>query len=1264
MARAITANELALLRSDSQHAQLYLAVHTPAVVFKARVNQAFAEDDSHNKVVQVTYDGVTAGAYTDIVVGQTVYVGTSEGAYDKGMCRIRKTPTDAILYIGESSEVDFADNDYLTVVNEYGIWARHIRVDGTTFYMDYDVAYSAQHANKNPIPILGPDTALFILGDSSKELITNGTFADGTTTGWTAGGGALLSVMTLLTAKWLLINQNGAGDTADHCSQYFYANHRERYTLSVDVLAASHSYEIAVDVDGTETVLINSGTGTQTAEFTALGGYPQLILRATGDAAATLQVDNISIKAAEKVALNPDATDSWCPGTTISAYSWSAPGASGSADMTTASPTILYDAAGTYTIACTVTAASGSQTATGYRNVFVYTAASMPTKQFEITSASGDAQSGGWNFQVVLHDEALRSEIRDRAKVILFALDYYSNRHESIGPIAGGYKNVICQGWIQGETIQDSVKEDSVTFTVAGPHAWVSKIQGFPAGLEDTDFAGNGGGAPNRWTEMQDLTVDKALWHFIYWRTTAWMCMDVRQTGDTRQLAVIPSTQGSLWAQIVQILDITILARPLCDRYGRLYCQIEPQMVAVADRSTFPVVMAVTTADIADPLQIQRAPVTATALIELTGTAWSNGKVTPLGGRSPGDVYARFGDVSAEFSSLALSSQAQAITLAGLAAAWKNNEYPSIPLSFISNNRMIDIAPYQVLTLTVAAGDTERGISFTDKRLIPRSVSYAFGPGGAVRCEADCEAETDQWPAVKMTFPGSDDGPPPGTGGTDPEDPPAPPAESDPGTDTDVAAAIDNEVRTTANFDVASPSWSDKTGAIDAAIVDFSVLDEDRAWAITEYDAWYTDDMSEASPTWTRVFDGSSDWDSDLGGAPYLLRVIARPDVVSILAYSETAGGATGYLIRTKNSGGTWAFHAIEEIPDSIDDYSIKEYYKTVSDGFNWDTILRTGSEGDTTNPWAIVIDVHETVAGVSPKFKIAIGGWDSGSGSESGDEVCSFPFGTPYAYSDDYLIFRNSLLSVANRAAVTTALSAIFTSYATDDGEFPNDAARVTMGFKAELVGLSPRFVRYWMVWRKQNINQPKAMAVGSDSAVVYVGTDSKILVTRDGGVTWESYVEDHGAYDVHIPAYANSQDTDLLYWSTGGNLYWAEGTPGELADYGASLLSESPAQNTPVRIASDPDTGYPVFALAYLSTTGFNLYMVDKGSSVSQSLLVTGIESARSLRLYKSDHRRIIYMDSADIWYTEDDGDTWSQKKGDWSTYGGPVMAHSYGT
>ena len=542
----------------------------------------------------------------------TLYVGTSAGAYDKGMCRIRRAATATVLYIGETSEIAFADNDYLTVVDEFGLWPKALRIVGGVTFMDYDIAYSDQHKYPAPVPVLGADQVL-----------------------------------------WL------TGATVSHTR-------------------------------------------------TAVGSY------VVGSGA-------------------------------IASYQHTAASASAISNDTTDTATITYNAASGmagYRESCTLTSGN-SKTMTGYRQTWVFDATHLPVTDFTLEGAKGDYESGGWEFTIKMPASATLSTVRDRAKVVLFSRDYYGGVESEIGPVAGS-ENVIASGWIDGgesgERITWNPEQGEVVFTVKGPAYWLGKMQSFPTGIKNINNSD-----PTTWLRFRDLTVDKGVWHFLHHRSTATAVMDCYLSGDTRALPTAESPASSLWQQLTDIADLSILAKPACDRYGRLFVEVNQQFLPDASRSIIPVVMAMTKPDWREKIDIERSTVSKVGLLVASGVSYNGVKGFSLWSKAPGNVPKRYGDPE-PVDSLLFANQTDANVTAGMLLANANNEYSSVSMPLSANNRLIDICPKQYITATAAVNDTVRGISFTDKKFIPRRIEYSHETGedggNVLLVDLECEAET------------------------------------------------------------------------------------------------------------------------------------------------------------------------------------------------------------------------------------------------------------------------------------------------------------------------------------------------------------------------------------------------------------------------------------------------------------------------------------------------------------------------------------------
>jgi len=153
MARALTAPEITTYRTPRQATRVLFAIPTYHTIYTAELASAPSSNDMAGTLSFTN----GSGTLSDVLADMTLYVGTSAGAYDLGMCRIRKAPIAGTFYIGEISEVEFdhAGTVYLTVVDDYSLWAKPVKLVSGVAKMDYDVAYSDQHTNFDPVPIMG-----------------------------------------------------------------------------------------------------------------------------------------------------------------------------------------------------------------------------------------------------------------------------------------------------------------------------------------------------------------------------------------------------------------------------------------------------------------------------------------------------------------------------------------------------------------------------------------------------------------------------------------------------------------------------------------------------------------------------------------------------------------------------------------------------------------------------------------------------------------------------------------------------------------------------------------------------------------------------------------------------------------------------------------------------------------------------------------------------------------------------------------------------
>ena len=455
-----------------------------------------------------------------------------------------------------------------------------------------------------------------------------------------------------------------------------------------------------------------------------------------------------------------DWSNSYCIDSSIASYSVSCPTASGITGGTTSTPTIQFDAAGWHVVILTVTATNG-KISVGIRYVYVYSDSVPPITVFQLNDCSEDYEQGGWNFTVTMQDEIDLASIPERSMCILFAEDYYGGEKVSLGQHSG-CENIVCMGRIAEEMVDLNSEQSEVTLSIKGMQFWFSQVFAFPTGaILSTN-------TPSNWAEMQSPTVQKILFRLLHWGCTATKIMDCYLTSDTRIASELTSPASNLWGQINEIAFTSIYARPGVDRFGRLFIEIEPQVVPLASR-TWPSIITITEEDWFDSITIQRVVVSPTSMVNLSGVyVISSGDGGAIFSLAPGHVFKRYGAPDV-VDRMLLASQAASNVSAGLALEWANLPYPNNEMNLSANNRMIDCFPRQKVSWSIAEGDTPRGFGI-DADFIPRRVELKWDEtSGFLSTELTLEMETTSEGVYT-------DGDVPGSGEYDPADPPTPPA--------------------------------------------------------------------------------------------------------------------------------------------------------------------------------------------------------------------------------------------------------------------------------------------------------------------------------------------------------------------------------------------------------------------------------------------------------------------------------------------------------
>ena len=173
----ITTDQLTLLREAHYEGAAYLIAGPQSIVFAARVNGA--PNAASSDYDQLTFDTVTTGAYTDLIVDMDVRISHTNDvrkAFFYG--RVRKTPTSTILYINETS-AGILDNDYIFAVDNYPMVMRQ----RYRTFVDRDVPYTPpppieSNVDSAYVALTRAATAAFTLSSIGQAIAKDATITD------------------------------------------------------------------------------------------------------------------------------------------------------------------------------------------------------------------------------------------------------------------------------------------------------------------------------------------------------------------------------------------------------------------------------------------------------------------------------------------------------------------------------------------------------------------------------------------------------------------------------------------------------------------------------------------------------------------------------------------------------------------------------------------------------------------------------------------------------------------------------------------------------------------------------------------------------------------------------------------------------------------------------------------------------------------------------------------------------------------------------
>jgi hypothetical protein len=466
-------------------------------------------------------------------------------------------------------------------------------------------------------------------------------------------------------------------------------------------------------------------------------------------------------------------------GESIAGYLWAAAagvlGSSGSQSSTWTHTVARPD--GTW-LALTVTD-TNTKTQITKRPFFVHerTGANAPISDFTLESLQGDWERGGWAARFTVYAGATQATFPDGAMVVVWHEATYGATAGQIG----GYKynnadarNVLFIGYVRGETVEQDWNTGAVSFEATTIDALLRRHMMFSVPLKIVY------GVTMKWYMYTSPTVAQAVHHYWRWHSTLFQIADVfLPMSNTLKLREVNDfAQGNLYDQVDNFArQYGIFAHVCCDKVGRVHLEEDLQMLPDAARAAKTVVSDITKADRREGLIIVHKLEKSVGMVHLSGISYDGATATAIVSKAPGDAPEDVGAQVIQVERQVLSSQAQANTLAGRVLAAANNPYPEVRVKFAGHYLgALDLVPQEWWTSTLAAGDTPRGIEWTNKKLIARQVTGSYDPkAGSILADAIFEPEADAVDGETGDYPVTPpDDPDPPTPPTPPPEPPKP----------------------------------------------------------------------------------------------------------------------------------------------------------------------------------------------------------------------------------------------------------------------------------------------------------------------------------------------------------------------------------------------------------------------------------------------------------------------------------------------------------
>jgi len=403
-------------------------------------------------------------------------------------------------------------------------------------------------------------------------------------------------------------------------------------------------------------------------------------------------------------------------------YSWAFEGGTPTGSTAKDPGFVRYTVPGHYKTRLIVTSSSGAQDTT-YRYVSAYQKPNQgtfnPIEAWELEELSGSRGEGGYTARIKIM--SIMPELQPHTLVVIWAEDSYGGNQVSLGSNSPNQESIVFNGYILQDSIKFNYEQSTMEFDVGSITELMKEAEGFSVSCESKASA-------TTWYELTEMTIQKALYHYLRWHSTVLNVTDFQYTNDDRFLQYFDSDRESLFDAIDNFMRNGLLGAVVADRQGKLWAEIS-HFGLQTPFTTIPTNPLILNKQdwMGDPT-IQERRDSDTSFVELGGIAYygvTSNTFSALISNAPGTTPLYHGK-SERQEGLILLSQQQLNQVAANYLAYKNTPFPEIVLPINGNYRNIDIAPQEQFYLVIAPSDTIRNVSLQGQPYTPTSMSWTY----------------------------------------------------------------------------------------------------------------------------------------------------------------------------------------------------------------------------------------------------------------------------------------------------------------------------------------------------------------------------------------------------------------------------------------------------------------------------------------------------------------------------------------------------------